>query len=219
MKPPGDHLSLPILMKMNPALQTAEEKEEMLSVLSLGKRHQALNTIRYDTNDMNKIILSKIIIIFKHSWSEKVSIKIKERNDVQEILKNEANAINENLDGVHEKVNPGIIASSGYVWMDTQLSLVVSSLYGLTIAFILATFVLLVATGSIMIALISIVCIVGIVSVVLGMFETFILFLLLLPILINLRFFLRLSRDHGIDGQRSWIYGKHLCYCYCWFGC
>ena len=52
--------------------------------------------------------------------------------------------------------------------MDTQISLVVSSIFGLMTAFALASIVLLISTRSLVVATISIVSIVGIVSVVLG---------------------------------------------------
>ena len=165
MKMPVSNPPVHVLMKMNPHTQTTEEKNQMIEMMSLGKRHQALNTVRYNDEHMTSIRLSRIIVLLQHSWHAKVSIKVQERTDTQAIINQE-----------HDKEQTptsfstkGILSSRGYVWMDTQLSLVESSLFGLSVAFILALVVLFIATSSLVVAMISILSIVGIVSVVLGM--------------------------------------------------
>ena len=81
---------------------------------------------------------------------------------------------NEVLDDQWEKsgkvatLGRGTQASGSHVWMDTQLSLVSSSLIGLAVSFVLSFLVLVVATRSFVASLISILAILGIVAVVLG---------------------------------------------------
>ena len=138
------------------------DQQELLKVMSFGPRHRALQSLRFKTNTASSVRLSRFTLVLNHDWYAPVSTKTKERTHLNTLLDQ------------HWKTYPlpkmgrGTLTSSGYVWMDTQISLVDSSSLGLIVAFILAYIVLFVATSSIVVASISIVSIVGIVSVVLG---------------------------------------------------
>ena len=139
---PVHPMPLTVMMKMNPSTQTEQEKNDMIRAMSLGPKHRALNTVRYETDTLSKIVLSRMVVVLTHSWHASVSLKIQERTDLQKVLDTTA------TNGAFTK---GVITSSGHVWMDTQLSLVQSSLFGLSVAFGLALVVLLAATGSLVV--------------------------------------------------------------------
>jgi predicted RND superfamily exporter protein len=98
-----------------------------------------------------------------HAWDAVVSIKDFERRKINEVLDDQWEK-----SGKVATLGRGTQASGSHVWMDTQLSLVSSSLIGLAVSFVLSFLVLVVATRSFVASLISILAILGIVAVVLG---------------------------------------------------
>ena len=57
---PVHPMPLTVMMKMNPSTQTEQEKNDMIRAMSLGPKHRALNTVRYETDTLSKIVLSRI---------------------------------------------------------------------------------------------------------------------------------------------------------------
>jgi hypothetical protein len=150
------------------------EKEEaaLVTVLSLGPRNVALNTVRLG-KDLSKtargsgsaedIRLVRLSLVMPHAWDAVVSTKDFERRKINEVLDEQWER-----SGKIAALGRGTQTSASHVWMDTQLSLVSSSLIGLAVGFGLSFVVLVVATRSFVASCISILSILGICSLVLG---------------------------------------------------
>ena len=149
-----------------------DNQAELVRVLSMGPRNVALSTVRMD-RDLSKsargsgssedIKIARLLLVMPHDWDAVVSIKDFERRKINEVLDQEWKK-----NGKVSTLGRGTQTSGSHVWMDTQLSLVSSSLIGLAVSFVLSFSVLVVATRSFVASLISILAIVGIVAVVLG---------------------------------------------------
>ena len=167
-------LPISILMKMQSSKK--EDVEELMKVMSLGPRHLAMNSVRFATENSAKASVYRMTLQLNHDWYASVTLKTQERKEINHILdlqyaKKEDNTKHEvSKGGLASKMymGRGTMTSGGHVWMDTQLSLVSNSSFGLIVAFCLAFLVLLVATSSFIVSMISIICIVGIVAMVIG---------------------------------------------------
>ena len=153
------------------AEQAKDAQNALVRLLSLGPRNVALSTVRLsrdlsqssDRGTAADIKLARLSLVMPHAWDEVVSIKDFERRKINQVLDQQWKK-----SGKVAVLGRGTLTSTSYVWMDTQLSLVSSSLTGLGVSFVLSFSVLVIATQSCISSFISILAIVGIVSVVLG---------------------------------------------------
>ena len=153
------------------AEQAKDAQNALVRLLSLGPRNVALSTVRLsrdlsqssDRGTAADIKLARLSLVMPHAWDEVVSIKDFERRKINQVLDQQWKK-----SGKVAVLGRGTLTSTSYVWMDTQLSLVSSSLTGLGVSFVLSFSVLVIATRSCISSFISILAIVGIVSVVLG---------------------------------------------------